>query len=359
MVANLERVQAPELEQSKNLAPSKIAFDKRGSALAASWYVVMRSSDLGKKPKAIERFGHDLVAWRDKTGQAVLMKRYCSHMGMSLAQGEVIDGCIRCPFHNWQYDRSGQCVSIPNVSHIPPKARQSVYPTNERYGYIWAWYGSETPLFPLPEFPAAENKHDYMFYRFADGTKATIRQIIENTYDYAHFGPIHKLQGGGSAKFTLFRGEHPPQASEPPIYQGAGFAAAFDCSGLDVDPTSKLFGFNPDSITLLVDGWPSAQRITVFLDGQETYKVLLAPCPVTETYTIQEILLMVRKTGKFWLDPFYYLLFCLHNRFGTFQDLPLYDYSNLDAGGVHVENDFGVLKFREFYQGWVNRVTYK
>ncbi|YAF96102.1 MAG: Rieske 2Fe-2S domain-containing protein [Nodularia sp. CChRGM 3473] len=348
MVTQIETTKAPLSFSSPTI------FEKRGTKLAASWYIAMHSKLLTKKPKAIELFGRTLVAWRDKTDKPVIMERYCSHMGMSLAQGEIVDGCIRCPFHHWQYDNSGQCVSIPTGGHIPPKARQTVYPTTERYGYIWVWYGCEIPLFPLPEFPAAENKREYMLYRFYDGTKATVRQIIENTFDYAHFGAIHKLKGSGTAKYTLHEGQHPAKASEPPIQEGARFGAEFECSGLDVDPTSKIFGFHPDSITLLVDGWPSGQRITVFLDGKETYKVLLATSPISETYTIQEILLMVKKTGKFWLDPFYYILFCLHNRFGTFQDLPLYDYSSLDAGGVHVKDDFGVLKFRSFYQNWAN-----
>ena len=358
MVASLEKSKSPVSNLSAETAQPKISkAERRGDQFTASWYVAMHSKKLGNKPKAIKLFGKELVAWRDKAGLPIIMEQYCSHMGMSLAQGEVIDGCIHCPFHNWTYDNTGQCVAIPNVEHIPPKAHQHSYITQERYGYIWAWYGTKEPLFPLPEVPAAENKQDYMLFRFYDKTKATVRQIIENTFDYAHFDVVHKIKidEGGSSNYTLYAEEHPPITDDPPIQEGARFGAAFEATNLEVDLISRMLGFTPNSIILLVDGWTSAQRITVFLDGEIAYKVLLAASPITPTSINQEILVMIKKTGKFWLDPFYYILFCMHNRFGTFQDLPLYDYSSLDAGGVHVKHDYGVLRFRDFYQQWVNK----
>jgi phenylpropionate dioxygenase-like ring-hydroxylating dioxygenase large terminal subunit len=105
------------------------------------------------------------------------MERYCLHMGASLAIGKVQEGCIQCPFHHWRFDNSGQCAFIPEVDHFPPTARQSVYSTVERYGYIWVWYGSQIPLFSLPEFPPAEDERDdYMPFRFALNTKTTTLQ---------------------------------------------------------------------------------------------------------------------------------------------------------------------------------------
>jgi aminopyrrolnitrin oxygenase len=108
-----------DIDKALEAKPSKqeTGIDKNPLNLAASWYVAMYSKDLGKKPKAIELFGQSLVAWRDQNGQPVIIDRYCSHRGTSLAIGQVKDGCIQCPFHHWRYDNSGNCVFIFELDH--------------------------------------------------------------------------------------------------------------------------------------------------------------------------------------------------------------------------------------------------
>ncbi|MBG1270190.1 Rieske 2Fe-2S domain-containing protein [Nostoc sp. WHI] len=177
---------------------STAVVEKNPLNLAASWYVAMPSKDLGKKLKQIELFGRQLVAWRDQNGQPVLMEAYCSHMGASLALGKITDDCIQCPFHHWRYDNSGNCVSIPDIENVPPTARQVTYNTAEKYGYIWVWYGSVTPLFPLPEFSAAEDeKHNYMPWRIRVNTKTTVRRVLENIYDHYHIIALHHMPVNG------------------------------------------------------------------------------------------------------------------------------------------------------------------
>jgi len=348
-----------KLETVKNSKPTQSATKshKGEMNLAASWYVAMPSKDLGKKPKAIELFSQSLVAWRNQNGHPAIMQRYCSHMGASLAIGKVVDGCIQCPFHHWRFDSSGKCSFIPEVDAIPPKARQVNYPTVERYGYIWVWYGSETPMFLLPDFPAAEDeRHNYMPFRFADLTKTTVRHVLENSFDNYHFMTVHNMKIAKPIKFTLFTDQYPVELSEPPIQKEARLSAKVECSIHDLDPIARGLGFNAKNFTLLVDSWSGGQRVTAFVDGLERYKLLVGMTPIAETKSIQHILVMVKKTGKFWLDIFHYVVFSLQNRLGTKDDMPIYDNSNQDLGVAYVKHDLGVLKFREFYQRWVDKV---
>ena len=37
----------------------------------------------------------------------------CAHRGTQLSVGWVEDDCIRCRYHGWRYDGSGQCVEQP------------------------------------------------------------------------------------------------------------------------------------------------------------------------------------------------------------------------------------------------------
>ncbi|MBG1272009.1 Rieske 2Fe-2S domain-containing protein [Nostoc sp. WHI] len=201
------------IETIKQPKPTKseASVNKNPMNLAASWYVAMRSKELGKKLKAIQLFGQDLVAWRDKNGTPVIMERYCSHMGASLAIGELKDGCIQCPFHHWQYDNEGNCVSIPDIENIPPTAHQATYVTQERYGYIWVWYGTSSPLFPLPEFaPMESEKHNYMPWYFTLNTKTTVKQVLENISDYSHIAALHNFPQT-SIKLTSLDDQHSPQ----------------------------------------------------------------------------------------------------------------------------------------------------
>lgn len=206
-----------ETIQQQKLTTSATRVEKQEMKLPASWYIAMPSQDLGKKPIAIDLFGKSLVAWRNEAGQPVIMERYCSHLGASLAVGEVVDGCIRCPYHHWRFDSSGQCVSAPDVENIPRTARQLTYFTIERYGYIWVWYGSQTPLFPLPEFPAAEAyRHNYMALRYAYDTKTTVSRLVESGgCDYYHGTALHKQKISAPVQFTIIDEQHPKDQHPP------------------------------------------------------------------------------------------------------------------------------------------------
>src|SRR5205085_1059112 len=150
--------------------------------------------ELHARPRPLELFGLPLVAWRGGGGRPVVMPRFCPHMGASLALGDVVDGCLRCPFHHWRFAASGACVEIPRIERIPTTARHPPYPTIERYGYIWVWYGTAEPMFELPDFPALEaGSGDYVGFRFSDETTGTVRQLLENAVDYFHFLTLHGL----------------------------------------------------------------------------------------------------------------------------------------------------------------------
>lgn len=349
--------------KDKKLKPTqlKTRVDKLATHFAASWYVAMDSQTLGKKPKTIQLFGQPLVAWRDGNGHPVIMERYCSHMGASLAIGELVDGCIQCPFHLWRFESSGECVFIPEAEYIPPKARQFTYVTVERYGYIWIWYGSKTPLFPLPKFPAAEEeRHKYMPFSYAVKGKTTVRRVLENPYDYYHLISVHKLKASGSSiKFTLLNKKYPEQQSELPIAKEAWFGSTTDFlinMGKLGMLVAKPLGLNAKVFRLRIDAWPTGTIVTAFTDGKEKYTLLSCPTPISENETIMNISIMIKKTGNLLLDVLYYFLFSRQSKSGSIQDLPIFDTIKADGGGAYVKQDLGVLKFREFYQSWVDKV---
>lgn len=88
--------------------------------------------------------GYALAMWRPGNSQpdggAVnVWEDRCPHRGMRLSYGFVRDNLLRCNYHGWGYEDSGQCVSIPAHPDLtPPKSIcASVYPSETRYGIVW------------------------------------------------------------------------------------------------------------------------------------------------------------------------------------------------------------------------------
>nr|AHB62762.1 AmbO2 [Fischerella ambigua UTEX 1903]AIJ28565.1 aminopyrrolnitrin oxidase PrnD-like Rieske oxygenase [Fischerella ambigua UTEX 1903]APB62248.1 Rieske oxygenase [Fischerella ambigua UTEX 1903]APZ79585.1 FilB5 [Fischerella sp. TAU] len=350
--------------QSK-VRTSEAEVNNKVMNLAASWYIAMQSKELGKKPQAIELFSRPLVAWRDKAGKPIIMERFCSHLGASLAIGEVVDGCIRCPFHHWRYDSSGVCVDIPKVATpttdvIPPTARQHTYVTQEKYGYIWVWYGSATPMFPLPKFDAAESdKHKYIPYRFSLPVKTTVRRIIENAFDHHHLVTSHKMPIDGQIKLTLLN-EDNVELSELPIAKEAWIGDIMEGqlkTYLGTRIITKALGLNAGAMWNRVDAWPSGFISRVDLSGKQKVIIISSVTPVSENETIWHTLLMINKTGNLLRDIFSYIAFGRQSEATALQDEPIFNtISPCTEGRAYVNTDHSLLKYRQFYQSWVAKV---
>ena len=91
------------------------------------WYAVEHASKITPgKPHAIKALGEDLVIWRKQNGDIVAQSDLCVHRGALLSGGELIDDCLVCPYHGWEFNDQGKCQKIPaNLDgvRIPRKAQ--------------------------------------------------------------------------------------------------------------------------------------------------------------------------------------------------------------------------------------------
>ena len=55
----------------------------------------------------------DFTLYRGEGGEAHVVASRCAHRGTQLSTGWVEGDCIRCFYHGWKYDSSGQCVEQP------------------------------------------------------------------------------------------------------------------------------------------------------------------------------------------------------------------------------------------------------
>ena len=95
-------------------------------------------------PVRVRLLGEDLVAFRDSLGRIGLLDEYCPHRRVSLFFGRNEECGLRCVYHGWKFDASGQCVDMMNEPaevSFAHKIRTTSYPTVEIGGVIWAYMG--------------------------------------------------------------------------------------------------------------------------------------------------------------------------------------------------------------------------
>ncbi|HZT07715.1 MAG TPA: Rieske 2Fe-2S domain-containing protein [Chloroflexota bacterium] len=129
-----------------------------GDLMRRYWQPAALSEELpvGGAPLPIRLLGEDLVLFRDDLGKPGLLGIHCPHRGADLSYGRVEDGGLRCIYHGWLFDRTGQCLEQPGEpagSTFHERIRQTAYPCVERARTIFTYMGpGEPPLFPRYEF---------------------------------------------------------------------------------------------------------------------------------------------------------------------------------------------------------------
>src|SRR5512134_2470739 len=96
-----------------------------------------------------------LIAFRDTDGRLGLIDEFCAHRGISLWFGRNEECGLRCPYHGWKYDVTGQCVDMPSEpeqSGFAKKVKLKSYPLVERGGVLWTYMGPPDNQPPLPEW---------------------------------------------------------------------------------------------------------------------------------------------------------------------------------------------------------------
>ena len=88
-----------------------------GKLFRSIWLPALQSAQLSKNagpPMRLKLLGEELVAFRDGNGQVGIVQSQCAHRLAPLFFGRVELQGIRCSYHGWLYDTSGQCLEIPS-----------------------------------------------------------------------------------------------------------------------------------------------------------------------------------------------------------------------------------------------------
>src|SRR6266853_6532663 len=145
-------------------------------------------------PVRVKVLGARLLAFRDTQGRVGLIDEFCAHRGVSLWFGRNEEGGIRCPYHGWKYDVTGQCVDLPSEreeSGVRKNIRLKSYPVIERAGVVWAYLGpaDKKPDEPAYEWTEVPPAHRYASKRLQE---SNYLQAMEGALDSIHSGFLHR-----------------------------------------------------------------------------------------------------------------------------------------------------------------------
>jgi len=163
------------------------------------WMAVARSEDLLKgQAKPIRILSEDYALYRGESGRAQVIDYRCAHRGAQMHLGWVEEDSIRCIYHGWKYDCSGQCIEQPaEDAGFASKVRIGAYPTREYLGLIFAYFGEGHPP-PFPPYPG-ERADTVVDVWNVEHVPCNYLQCYENSMDETHVAFVHRPGGSHSA----------------------------------------------------------------------------------------------------------------------------------------------------------------
>ncbi|HSV81646.1 MAG TPA: Rieske 2Fe-2S domain-containing protein [Ramlibacter sp.] len=166
-----------------------------GTLLRKFWHplALSRSVEPGKA-RPVRLLGEDLALYRGHSGRAYLVANRCAHRLTKLHAGWIEGDQIRCMYHGWKFDGTGQCVERPAERPGTEKAiRVRAYPVHEYLGLVFAYMGDgEPPEFDLPRKPKFEQEGIMLFQR-QEIWPCNWLQNAENSLDAVHVSFAHQM----------------------------------------------------------------------------------------------------------------------------------------------------------------------
>lgn len=110
----------------KNRKEEKLFFKKSGD-----FEMVCKVENIEENKAKLLTFKGQSIAIFKYGNKISAVDNYCKHQGGPLSEGKIIDGCITCPWHGWQYKPEDGCSPPPFEEKIP------TYETKIENGYVY------------------------------------------------------------------------------------------------------------------------------------------------------------------------------------------------------------------------------
>ncbi|NNN19810.1 MAG: aromatic ring-hydroxylating dioxygenase subunit alpha [Acidimicrobiaceae bacterium] len=195
-----------------------------GNYLRRYWVPALLESELpeaGSPPVRVKIMSEELIGFRDENNRIALIQEWCPHRGASLFFGRNEGEGLRCSFHGWMYDVSGQCIDMPSEpeqSRFRERISVISYPCEVRGGIIWAYMGPQGQRPPLPEleWSLLPETHRYCSMRIQE---SNYLQALEGGIDSSHVSFLHRDDLEKEPLFMAAKGNQYLRADTHPKFE--------------------------------------------------------------------------------------------------------------------------------------------
>ncbi|MBO0894449.1 MAG: Rieske 2Fe-2S domain-containing protein, partial [Acidimicrobiales bacterium] len=167
---------------------------RMGSLFRQYWLPAMLSSELPRPDGdqvRVKLLGEELIGFRDTDGRVGLIQNACPHRGASLYFARNEECGLRCVYHGWKFDVTGQCTDMPNEpaeSNFKTKVKARAYPCVERGGVVWTYMGPRDTPPPMPDLEGNMTPESTVY---AETRACNWMQALEGDIDTVHFSWLH------------------------------------------------------------------------------------------------------------------------------------------------------------------------
>jgi phenylpropionate dioxygenase-like ring-hydroxylating dioxygenase large terminal subunit len=180
------------------VANSPNAFDLRQvGAHPDYWYPVAWSDELRVGRTLARHFaGEPIVLYRGSTGRVFALEDRCAHRQVPLHLGVVSGDELKCHYHGWAYDSSGNCVDVPYLGKCRLPNGVKSYPACEVDGLIFVFPGDPSLADSrIPKGLGSSQRKDYKTRRLNREVACHYTFMHENLFDMNHQF-MHRKQMG-------------------------------------------------------------------------------------------------------------------------------------------------------------------
>ena len=256
-----------------------------GTLMRRYWHPIAASaaldpSPLGEGPtKEVRLLGEDLVLYKDRSGTLGLIDRVCAHRRVNLAYGIPEEHGLRCMYHGWLYDETGQCIEQPFEETVHPdgrfkeKVKLAGYPVQELAGLVFAYLGPA----PAPLLPRWEQLVWDDAVRDIAITELPCNwlQCQENSLDPVHVEWLHSYYGAYAKQPVQFG----DRTLDLPTHEKIGF----DIFEHGIVKRRVFAGYTEED-----DDWKHGHPVlfpNILVVGSEAHATVQFRVPVDDTHT--------------------------------------------------------------------------
>jgi phthalate 4,5-dioxygenase len=203
-----------------------------GNLFRQYWLPALQSAELPEPDcdqVRVKLLGEELIGFRDTNGKVGLVENSCPHRGASLFYARNEQNGLRCIYHGWKFDSSGQCVDMPNEpaqSNFKDRVRAIAYPCVERGGVVWTYMGPRQTPPPLPDIEGNMQPNSTVYSQIRN---CNWMQALEGDIDTVHFSWLHaghvKPEDAGSDFMRYLTEDRSPTFAALDTPWGTSYAA--------------------------------------------------------------------------------------------------------------------------------------